>query len=88
MERVVQGSKPRFWHSQRIVFAVGSKNVQYLRVFESRCLMLDVASHNHAVTTPQFDRFALDAPLHNIDKLFVRMAVTCTFPSLEELMAH
>jgi hypothetical protein len=54
--------------------------------------MLDMAPHHHAVTTPQFDRLAfaieLDAPRHNIDKLFVRMAVTCTLPSFQEVMAN
>jgi hypothetical protein len=54
--------------------------------------MLDLAPHHHAVTTPQFDRLAfaieLDAPRHNIDKLFVRMVVTCTLSSLQEMMGY
>ena len=54
--------------------------------------MLDISFHNNTVAATQFDRLAvadeLDAPTHDIDKLFMRMAVTCAFPSLREMMTN
>ena len=42
--------------------------------------MLDISFHNNTVAATQFDRLAvadeLDAPTDDIDKLFMRMAVT------------
>jgi len=78
--------------SPYIVCAIGSKHAQHLGVFESRCLMLDIALHNSTVARTQFDRLAgaveLDATGHNIDKLFMRMTMTCAFLSLRKMMTN
>jgi len=48
------------------VFAGGNKQVQHLRVFQSRCPMRNLALDNDTVASTQFDRLAagveLDAP--------------------------
>ncbi len=73
-----------FLLSPRVLAAIGHKHVQHFGIFKSYCPMLDIALHDNTVAAAQFCSLTVGlehyAPAHDINKLLMRMPVTCSFP--------